>query len=172
MIVVTAMLLFVLLMFAPIRFRVDLDLYLQRLCADIKAKVGVLTVFNEQISLVGKYLHCEGTVSTDVDLQSVDRQNGIDLLQCITIDKMCFALYNNILSVSPFYFAIENAVVALATATLCNLYHCQFYTQVLGTVEESKIRAQVVASTSVAELSFCLVKQGVRQWKMRKSEKS
>ena len=171
MIVVTAMLLFAMLLFAPIRFRVDVILYLQYLSAHISAKVGVLRVFDEEVSIRGKNLHCEGTVSTDVDLQSMDRQNGVDLLKCITVDKLCLALYNNVVNVSMFYVAIENAVAALSTATLCNLFHCQFYTQVLGTLDESRIHLEVVANTSVAELSFCLAKQGVRQWKTRKSEK-
>lgn len=172
MIVVTAMLLFAMLIFAPIRFRVDGFIYLQRLSVDISAKVGVFGVFDENVSLRGKYLHCEGTVAADVDLQTMDKQSHIDLLKCITVDKLCMALYNNILNVSMYYVAMENAVLALVTATLCNLFHCQFYTQVLGTLEESMIHVEVVASTSVAELSFCLAKQGVRQWKIRKSGKS
>ncbi|MCH5152960.1 MAG: hypothetical protein J1F68_03255 [Clostridiales bacterium] len=171
MIVVTAMLLFVTLIFAPIRFRVDLFLYLQKLAAAFTVNVGVFRVFDEDVALHGKYLRCNGTISTDVDLTTVDRKNGIDLLKCVTIDKLCVSLQNNILNVSMFYVALQNAIMALVTATLCNLFHCQFYTQVEGTMEESKVQMQVVASTSVAELSFCLLKQGARQWKIRKSEK-
>ena len=171
MIVVTAMLLFVTLIFAPIRFRVDLFLYMQKLAADFTVHVGALRVFDEGVAMRGKYLCCNGTVSTDVDLTTVDRQGGIDLLKCITIDKFCVSLQNNILNVSMFYVALENAIMALITATLCNLYHCQYYTQVVGTLDESRMRMQVAASTSVAELSFCLLKQGARQWKIRKSEK-
>ena len=171
MIVVTAMLLFVTLIFAPIRFRVDVFAYLQKLAADFSACVGIFTVFDESVTLGGKYLHCSGTVSTDVDLTTVDKKDGIDLLKCITIDKLCVSLQNNILNVSMYYVALENAIMALVTATLCNLYHCQFYTQVVGTMNDSRVQMQIGASTSVAELSFCLLKQGVRQWKTRKSEK-
>ena len=171
MIVVTAMLLFVTLIFAPIHFRVDLFLYLQKLAANFSINVGALRVFDENVSLRGKYLCCNGTVSTDVDLTTIDKQGGIDLLKCITVDKLCVSLQNNILNVSMYYVALENAIMALVTATLCNLFHCQFYTQVVGTLEESRVRMRVVASTSVAELSFCLLKQGARQWKTRKSEK-
>lgn len=171
MIVVTAILLFVTLIFAPIRFRVDLFLYLQKLAADFTVNVGAFRVFDEDVALRGKYLCCNGTVSTDVDLTTVNRQDGIDLLKCITVDKFCVSLQNNILSVSTFYVALENAIMALITATLCNLFHCQFYTQVVGTMDESRVQMQVAASTSVAELSFCLVKQGARQWKIRKLKK-
>ena len=171
MIVVTAMLLFVTLIFAPIRFRVNAYAYLQKLAASLSVKVGALKVFNEEVKLFGKHLHCCGTVNTNVDLTTVDKQGGIDLLKCITVDKLCVSLQNNILNVSMSYVALENAIMALVAATLCNLFHCSFYTQVAGTLDESRVRMQVVASTSVAELSFCLAKQGVRRWKTRKSEK-
>lgn len=171
MIVVTATLVFVALIFAPIRLKIDVFLYLQDLSATIWAKTLAVKVFDEDISLHGKYLHCEGTVATDVDLSKVNRKHGIDLLKCITVDKLCVSLQNDILSVSTFAVALQNAVMALATATLCNLYHCQFYTQVVGCLDKSKVHAQVFASANVAELSFCLLKQGVEQWKMRKLER-
>ena len=174
MIVVTAILVFVTLVFAPIRLNIEAFAYLQDLSATFGVSVGTLRVkvFNEQVSLHGKYLHCVGTVDTDVDVTAMDRKSGVDLLKCLTVDKFCISLQNNVLSISTFYVAMENAFMALITATLCNLYHCQFYTQVVGTLDKSRIQLQVVASTSVAELSFSLLKQGVRQWKIRKSEKS
>ena len=171
MIVITAMLIFVTLIFSPIHFRIDAIAYLQQLAANFTVNVGALRVFDENVSLSGKYLQCNGTISTDVDMTTVDRKGGIDLLKCITVDKLCVSLQNNILNVSMFYVALQNAIMALITATVCNMFHCQLYTQVVGTIEQSNVRMQVVASTSVAELSFCLAKQGVRRWKTRKSEK-
>ena len=171
MIVVTAILVFVMLVFAPLRFNVSAFAYLQDLSATLDVRIGVLKVFHEQVSLRGKYLHCEGTVTTDVEITSVDRKSSIDLMKCITIERLCVTLQNNVLNVSTFYVAIENALMALITATVCNVYHCQFYTRVVGTLNKSRIQLQTVASTSVAELSFSLLKQGVRQWKIRKLEK-
>ena len=171
MIVVTAMLLFVTLIFAPIRFRVDAIAHMQKMSASFGVNIGAIKVFDENVSISGKKLICNGTVSTDVDLTTVDKQSGVDLLKCITVDKLCVSLQNNILGVSMFYIALENAIMALITATLCNLFHCQFYTQVAGTMDESNVKMRVVASISVAELSFCLLKQGVRRWRTRKSEK-
>lgn len=171
MIVVTAMLIFATLFFAPIRFRVDAFVYLQRLSASFAVKIGVVTVFDEDVFLAGKYLRCSGTVKTEVDVTTVNRKNGVDLLKCITLDKLCLSLQNNILNVSMFYIALQNAFVALVTATLCKMFHCQFYNQVVGTLNESRVKMQVCASTSVAAVSICLVKQGVRQWITRKSEK-
>ena len=171
MIVVTAVLIFVTLIFAPIHFRIDATAYLQKLAASFSVKVGVLKVFNENISLSGTNLVCKGTVTTDVELTTVDSKSSIDLLKCITVDRLCISLQNNILHVSMFYVALENAFMALCTSTLCNLFHCQFYTQVTGTIGESSVRMQAKVSTSVAEVSICLAKQGVRQWKTHKSKK-
>ena len=171
MIVVTAMLLFVMLIFAPIRFRIDTSVYPQRLAANFSVHIGILRILHEDVVLRGKYLMCCGTVNTNIDLTATSGKNGIDLLKCITVDKLCVSLQNNILNVSMFFIALQRAITPLITATLCNLFHCQFYTEVVGTLEESRIQIQVVASTSVAELSFCLAKQGVKQWKTRKSEK-
>ena len=171
MIVVTAMLIFFTLIFAPIRFRVNAFVYPQALFAAFSASIGVLRVFDEEVSIKGKYLICNGTVTTDVDMTTVDRKQGIDLLKCITVDRLCVSLQNNVLNVSMYYVALQNALMALVTSTLCNLVHCQIYTQVMGTLGESRVRMHVAASTSVAELSFCLLKQGARQWKIHKSEK-
>ena len=171
MIVVTATLVFLLLFFAPIRFRVNVVIYIQHLFASVRLKVGVIKVFDETFELKGHYLHCEGTVSTDVDLTKMDKQTGIDFLKCITVDRVCVTLANNLLGVSMPVMLVENVVSAIAMATLCNISHCQLYTQVVGTFEQSSANVEVVASTSVAELSFCLLKQGVKLWKTQASKK-
>ena len=172
MIVVTATLVFLLLFFAPMRFRVDVFVYLQRLTATLQVRTSAVKIFDETVEVQGRYLHCDGTVSTDVDLTQMDKQTGVDLMKCITVDKVCVALRNNLFGVSTLTMMVENTLAAIAMATLCNLSHCQFYTQVVGTFEESHAHIEVVASTSVAELSFCLLKQGVKIWKTRVSEKS
>ena len=171
MIVVTATLLFALLFFAPIRFRVSAVVYPQHLAVKLQVRSSKIKLFDEAFALSGRYLHCEGTVTTDVDLTKIDKQTGIDFLKCITIDKVCVTLANNLLGVSTSAMLAENVLAAAAIATLCNLSHCQLYAQVVGTLSESYTRAEVVATTSVAELSFCLLWQGVKLWKMRTSKK-
>ena len=172
MIGVTATLLFLLLFFAPMRFTADIELFLQDLSATVRVKTLAIKVFDEAFQLNGRYLNCDGTVTTDVDLTKIDKQTGIDLIQCITIDKICVSLSNNLLGVSMTAMLVQNVLAVIATATLCNVSHCQFYTNVVATLNKSSIRAQTVVTTSVAELSFCLAKQGVKLWKTRISEKS
>ena len=172
MIVVTATLLFLLLFFAPMRFCADIVVFPQDLAATLRVKTMAVKVFDEIFQLKGRHLDCDGTVSTDVDLTKVDKQTGIDFAKCITIDKICVTLSNNLLGVSVTAMLVENVLAALATATLCNVSHCQFYTEVAATLDKSSTHVQTVVTTSVAELSFCLLKQGVKQWKTRISEKS
>ena len=167
MIVVTATLLFLLLVFAPIYLKADVALYLHRLCAEIKVEVGPMTVFGEQVQLVGDSLHCDGTVSTDVELKTIDKKSGIDLLKCITVEKLVVSIYNNVSTFSPL-IALQNALLALSTATACSLFHCQICSESVGTLREGCIRVRTLVNVSVAELSFCLLKQGVRKWKTRK----
>ncbi|MCH5160155.1 MAG: hypothetical protein J1F66_04835 [Clostridiales bacterium] len=172
MIVVTATLLFVLMFFAPIRFRVNVVAYLQSLSAAVQVRSLAIKFFDETLELNGQYLHCEGTVSTNVDLSEMDKKTGIDFFKCITIDKVCVSLANNMLGVAMPVIIIENVLSAIAMATLCNLSHCQLYTQVIGTFEQSHVNVETVITTSVAELSFCLLRQEVKLWKTQISKKS
>ncbi len=171
MIVVTATLLFVMLLFAPIYLKAEVYLYIEKLTAEVMVKCGFLRVFNEKISLLGKKLHCEGTVTTDVDLKSIDRKSSVDLLNCVTMEKLFLSVRNNLATLDIKRMMLENTVLSLATATACNLFHCQFFSECIGTTGENCVCARVLVNVSVAELSFCLLKQGVRKWKTRKSGK-
>lgn len=172
MIVVTATLLFLLLFFAPMRFCVDVVIFPQNLSATVRVKTSSVLVFDEAFRLNGRYLNCDGSVSTDVDLTKIDKQAGIDLVKCVAIDKICVTFSNNMLGVSVTAMLVQNVLAALVTATWCNVSHCQFYTRVAATLQQSSTCVQTVVTTSVAELSFCLLRQGVKLWKTRISEKS
>lgn len=167
MIVCTATLLFFLLIFAPFRVKINAQIYLQRLSANVQVKAYVLTVFKEEFVLKGKHLVCNGTVQTDVDITQIDRKNGIDLLKCLTFDRIFVSLQNNLSLVSSKTILAENALTALATNIACGFTHCQIASEVVACLSESRICLQIAVSTSVAELSFCLLKQGVQLW-MRK----
>ena len=172
MIVVTATLIFVLLFFAPIRFGVRVVINIQNLSASLSVRSLTIKIFDEDFELNGKVLHCEGAISTNIDLSQVDKQTGIDFLKCITVDKVAVSLANNVLEVPTTVLLVENALTAILIATFCNISHCQFYAQVVGTLKPSHARVESVITTSVAELSFCLIKQGVKLWKTQTSKKS
>lgn len=171
MIVVTATLIFLMLIFAPLFFKADVVFYPHSMSATANVKVGAIPIFNESVRLAGSYLQCDGTVSTDVELKSIDKQGSVDLLKCITVEKFCMSFYNNVSVFSPIYMTIINALLAFATSTACNQFHCKFYSECKGTLDESCVRVRALINLSVAALSFCLLKQGVRKWKTCKSKK-
>lgn len=171
MIVITATLLFAMLLFAPIYLKAEVYLYIEKLSATVSVKCGPLTVFNEKITLTDARLHCEGTVTTDVELKTFDKKSSVDLLKCVNVEKFFLSVRNNVATLDIKRILIENTVLALATATACNLYHCQIASEYIGTTGENCICVKALINANVAELSFCLLKQGVRKWKTRKSEK-
>lgn len=171
MIVATAMLVFLLLVFAPIRVKLYVYLYPADLRLTVKADVCAVKVFDENIVLSGKYLHCNGTLDSDVDITAINGKNGVDLFKCITVDRVFVSVQNNMFNVPFFVAVITNVVMALSAAVMCNATHCQVQTRQSLCQGASKLFVGVALSANVAELSFCLAKQGVQQWKTRKSKK-
>jgi len=132
MIVCTATLLFLLLIFAPFRVRVNARFLFRNFTASVKGYVYAIPFFNETFELNGKYLTCRGTVDTDVDVTQIDRQSGADVLQSVTVNRICVSVRNNILSVSPIVIAFENTLSYIASEIGCRSTHCQLYAEVLG----------------------------------------
>lgn len=171
MVVCTAALIFVLLVFAPIRIRVNVKIYFHKLKACINARIYRVKVFNETVLVRGVKLICDGTVKTEVNMMQINADNGVNLLKCVTIDSLSVSVLNNLSNVSAQAILAENIICALATRIACGVSCCRISSRVLACIEESNARIQIASSFSVAELSFCLLKQGVQLW-MRKSAKS
>lgn len=167
MIVCTATLLFMLLFFAPFRVRIKMQVLFKKLAVYIKAESYRVPLFNETIALHGKYLLCNGTVDTEVDITQIDQKNGVDLMKCVTLEGVCVSIRNNLLNAPTSVILFENIVTACATKLACENLQCKIYSEVIGCLEESNMKVQIDLSANVAELSFCLIKQGVRLW-MRK----
>lgn len=170
MIVATILLIFMLLVFLPIRVRIDAKLFLPEFTAHVNAKLFFISAFDETFSLSGRYLQCEGTVDTDIDVSTVDK-NGIDIFKCVTVDKVCVSFCNNITSTSIYSLAFQNILVGALTEILCGIYQGKIYSSVLSVFDKSNIRAQIIVSFNLFELILSLIKQGVKLW-TRKSVKS
>ncbi len=170
MIVVTATLVFLLLVFAPIRLKMSVSLVYEQLSAHILVRLGVLRVFDESVRLEGGSLCCDGTIDAQVRLQSIDRQGGVELLRCVTFEKVYVSAYSD-MARSVYGPLAVNVIFAAATAVACSLCRCQVCTDCNGTTGKSRLEIRALISLSVAELSFCLLRQGVRKWKTRRSER-
>lgn len=164
MIVCTAALLFILLIFAPFKVKFNMQIYFQQLRANVQAKAYVFTVFKESFQLKGKYLLCDGTIQTSLDVTQIDRESGKDLLKCLTFDSFFVSLQNNLSIVSSKTILAENTIAAIATNLACKLSNCQIASEVKACLGESRVCVYIAVSTNVAELSFRLLKQGVKLW--------
>lgn len=171
MIVCTATLLFTLLIFMPIRLNVDVQAYYSSLSADIRVKMWGIKVFGETISLDGNDLNCNGTVETRLNITQLDGEKGKGLLKCLTVDSVFVSFQNNMSTMPSRIILAENVLCAIATRIACGVSHCQIGSQVYACLGESRACFEITASVNVAELSFCLLKQGVQVW-TRKSAKS
>lgn len=167
MIVCAATLLFILLIFMPIRINVLAEAHYSRPSVNIRVKAFGIKVFDETISLQGKELECNGTVETRLNFAQIDGDKGKGLLKCVTFDSFYICFQNNLSTISTQIILAENIICAIATRIACGVSHCQIASNVYACVGESKVCAQITASFNVAELSFCLLKQGVQVW-MRK----
>lgn len=171
MVVTTAMLVFTLLVFMPIRVKAGVSIFPSKLSTDIYARIMAIKVFDESITLKGKFLHCSGTVDACMDITAINGKNGVDLLKCITVDRVFVSVLHNVFNLSSLFTVFVCAVMALSTAIACHASHCQICARQVMCADTGKIFVGVVVSANIAELSFCLLKQGVEQWKIRKSEK-
>lgn len=170
MIVCTAMLLLALLIFAPLKVRVNLCVLFHKLTAELQIKAYFFPIINETIKLDGKYLVCSGTVDTDLDITQFDNKSGVDFAKSFTVDRVCLSMQNSIVNISTKVILLENLLFGVATEVARKLSNCQVYSEVISCIDESKCILQVDVSVSVAELSFFLIVQGVRTW-MRKLAK-
>lgn len=167
MIVCTATLLFILLIFTPIRIKIDAKIFPATLRADMQATVLGIKVFDETARLCGKNIICNGTVETELDITQLNKGGEANLIKCITVDKIFVSLQNNLSNVSAQAILAENIICTLITGVACGITNCQIASNVLVCSGESRACFQVAVSVNVAELSFFLLKQGVQLW-MRK----
>lgn len=170
MIVCTAILLFTLLIFAPLKVRINLNVLFHKLTVKMQVKSYFVKVIDETVTLSGKYLICNGTVDTDLDVTQFDNKSGVNFAKCFTIDRVCLSLQNNVVNISAKVVLLENVLLGVATEVGRKLSHCQVYSEVKSCLGESMCVVQADVSVSIAELSFYLIKQGVKTW-TRKSAK-
>ena len=171
MIVCTAILIFVLLIFMPITCKIDCEINLKDCNVHCNIYVFELRILKEVFCFEGKKLQCKGTVETQLDLSKTDKKLQVDLLKCITLRKVNLGFANNLSSVNIYSFMIQNLILKVATNAACAMSHCKIYSCVGSTLQNSKVLLNVVIHISIAELSFSLLKQGARQWKASKLTK-
>ena len=103
----------------------------------------------------------QGTL--DGDLQFDTQSNGgSEIVKCITLDSVLLHLRNDFANLDVDLLFAQNATIALVSQFVCMFAHCQFACICESFSNVSDLQFSIKGSISVAELSFCLIKQGVK----------
>lgn len=165
MIVATAMLIFLLLIFTPIPFSVRLQYVFGQVVLYVWIKVFYLPFANQKFFVDANGVGYTGTVDGYLQTGKQSSQNGVDIVKCITLDSILIYLRNDLSNLTPSAMVAQNAIVSIVTPVVCSLTHCQFGCICNNFADISDLQICVKGSISVAELSFCFIKQGVEKCK-------
>ena len=167
MIVATAMLIFLLLIFTPIPFCVRLQYVFGQVVLYVWITVLRLSFADQKIFVDANGIGYSGTVDGYLRADKQSNQSGIDIAKSITLDSVLICLQNDLSNLKPNVMVVENAIISFVCPIVCTLSHCQFGCICNNFANISDLQICVKGSVSVAELSFCFIKQGVEKCKRK-----
>lgn len=159
------MLIFALMFFAPIPFKVHFNLDLSQLVVRINIKVFGLTFANEQLFVSEEGLQYRGTVDGYLPRDKNSSQLSKALLQSVTVDSFLVYLRHDLSNLNVYLMLAQNAILSMISQLVCLLSSCQFLCICNNFASQNNLQVNVKASISVAELSSCFIKQGVQKCK-------
>ena len=161
MIVATAMLIFLLLIFMPIPFCIGGKLDFSQLVLQIEIKVVRLTFLKEKFFATENSISYQGTLNGDLQFSS--QSNGAkEIVKCLTLDSVLLHLRNDFANQNIDILVAQKAIITIVSQVVCMFTHCQFACICESFCDVDDLQFCVKGSISVAELSFCLIKQGVQ----------
>lgn len=165
MIVATAMLIFLLLIFVPIPFAMRGRYIFGDVDMQIKIDVCGLLLAKERVFVNGNGVGYQGTVDGYLQTDENAKRSGIDLAKSFCLHKVLLCLRQDFSKFNVKLLVVQNVIFSLLSQIVCGLTSCQFacVSNSFSDVGDFQIFAK--ASVSVAELSFCFIKQGVRKCK-------
>ena len=167
MIVATAMLIFLLLIFTPIPLTVRLRYVFGQMVLNVWIKVFFLPFANQEVFVDGNGVGYKGTVQGYLQTDKQTNNSGIDIAKCITLDSVLIYLRNDLSNLNPSVMVAQSAFISSVCPAVCALTHCQFGCICDNFANISDLQICVKGSVSVAELSFCFIKQGVERCKRK-----
>ncbi len=167
MIVFSAILIFSLLYFAPINFVVTLEYDFSQIFFDVSVKILRLDVVSEKIFVDKNGVGYSGTVDGRVGAKNNLKNSG-QIFKSIAFHKVIVALAKNFANTSPLVFVMEQFAFCNLCPVVCALTNCQVATFYNAFAQKSSLKIIANCSISIAELSFCLLKQEVQKWKIRR----
>lgn len=165
MIVATAMLIFLLLIFTPIPFVMRGRYIFGEVDVQIEVCVCGLLLAKERVFVNGNGVGYQGTVDGYLQTDEDSKQSGIDVAKSICLHKVLLCLRQDFSKLNVNLFVLQNAIFLLLSQIVCGFTNCQFACVSNNFSDVSDFQIFAKATISVAELSFCFIKQGVRKCK-------
>ncbi len=165
MIVATAMLIFLLLVFMPIHFEVRGRYIFTELSVQTQIKVFCLTLAKERVFVDAQGVGYQGTVDGYLQNDKDSQQDGVDIAKSITMHSVQLYFRNDLSKLNVNAMIFQNAILSVITQIVCCVSNCQFACLCNNFSNIDDLQFRVKGSVSVAELSFCFIKQGVRKCK-------
>ena len=167
MVVVTAILIFLLLIFAPIPFVLSGRYILLDKFVQVQIDVFGLNLASESIFVGKQGIGYKGTVDGYFKYDDEEKQSGVDIANSICMHSILLFFRSNFANLDVRLFAFQHALLGIASAVFCSFCNCQFACLYDNFSFVDDFQFSVKASVSVAELSFCFIKQGVRKCKLK-----
>ncbi len=167
MVVLTVFMLILFLVLVPLRIGISFRIDLTSKRLKVRLTVFGLPLFKENFTVSGKYLVCDGTVETKIDLLSVDGKSGVNLAKALVFEKVNLVFAVDYTKISPFtMLALEGACGTLTTVA-CALSNCQVRTQT-GFSLDNAVYGDVSVTVTLADIFIVLIKEKLRTIKAAK----
>ena len=167
MIVATAILIFLLLIFMPVRFCIDANFNFTDMTASVNLKVFLHTLVKENIFYGDGQICYKGTVDGQFQGDRNSRQNATDIAKCITIDSIFLFLQNDFSNQFFTNFVLQNTLINLLSQLVCTFSHCQFGVVCNSFSNIDSLQIVLKGNVSIAGLSSCFIKQEVQKCKQK-----
>ena len=161
------MLIFLLLVFTPIPLSVRLRYVFGQVAFNVWIKVFYLPFANQEVFVDSNGIGYKGTVQGYLQTDKQSNKGGIDIAKSITLDSVIIYLRNDLFNLNPSVMVVQNVLIGAVCPFVCSLAHCQFGCICDNFANISDLQICVKGSISVAELSFCFIKQGVEKCKRK-----
>ncbi len=157
MIISTVFLILLLLLLAPIRLNIGVELVPSDIMLKVKVRTRFLSVFEERFLVQQGMIIASGTISDCLKLTDLDFNGGLDLTKCITVDRLDVGICPSVCG-SPVEMTAYNLASSLiGTAALFT--HTQLNAVTLPTCDKSRICLAAKVSSNLTEILAYLVGQ-------------
>ncbi len=124
-----------------------------------------LSLAKERVFVNAQGVGYAGTVDGYFDSDADTKRNGRDIANSLTLDSVAICLQKDFSNLNLNAMVLQNVILSFISLIVCSKSHCQFACICDNFSNADGVQLSVCGRVSVAELSFCFVKQGVRKCK-------